>query len=483
MAKTKVAVILESLKLITVEPFIFFTLFGYSVRLVSYQSLLMDRACRNIFEYSDDICNDIDNHHPEQVSSMEVGNNCYTMDMLCLSLPAIVVGIFVGPWSDKYSRKYPLIICATGMVLEGLGGAILTLFSGISPFWYPNMALLSGVTGGITIGISISGSYISDITDERSRPSRFAVLEFFIIVAVVLGSVLGGQIFETYGYLPVMCITPVSFVCGLLYVIFIVKETKPPVPEDKRYTKFRDILRIDNIKQSYKTCSRERAGNIRLQIWSLVWIGFSQKFVEIGALGIAFVFAKKMYKWGVTEFSNISTIVYVVEALVTIGVIPLLSNKLRLHEAAIGLVGVLSMMSRLALASIAYTPLYFYLASISGSLFHAAGIAVRSRLSKLVNKEELGRAFSFLGICESIAPLIGTVVFIQIYNASLNIFPGMAFAFAGVFLLPSAVIFGWMMKMPTISLAEYAREEEMKNARPLEPISSEYKRMEEEIVY
>lgn len=470
--------------LITVEPYLFFCLLGYTVKVVSFQSLLMDRACRNLFHYSDEICNDIDNHAKEQSRCIEAGNNLYTGVMLLGSLPAVAVAIFLGPWSDKYSRKYPLIISAGGMFLEALVEAIFTIFPSLSPIWYVASAVLAGITGGFIISVSAAFSYVSDITDERSRASRFAVVEFFNISAIVVGNLLGGQIYRLYGYLPVMSISPLSFGLSLLYVIFCVKDTKPPIPREKRPEMLRDLVSCDNIKQSYITCSKKRPGNIRMQIWLLVWIGCCQRFTDMGTLAIGFPFARKMYKWSVTEFSNASIAFYVVNALVTIVVMPLLSNKMKLHEAALGLIGMLSLMSKMFVTALAYKEFMFYFAWISGTLANASGIAVRARLSKLVQREELGRAFSMFGTCESFTPLLGSTVFLQIYNASNRFFPGLAFAAGGVFLIPCAVIFIWMMGMPTVSLANFEREDEMKKARPLETISSStYSRLEEEKEY
>ncbi|GFY60723.1 proton-coupled folate transporter [Trichonephila inaurata madagascariensis] len=431
----------HALGLVTVEPYLFFCLLGYTVKVVSFQSLLMDRACRNMFGYSDEVCDGIDNHEVEQARCIEAGNNLYTGVMLLGSLPAVIVAIFLGPWSDKYSRKYPLIISAGGMFLEALAQAIFTIFPSLSPIWYVVASLLSGITGGFVISVSAAFSYVSDITDERSRASRFAVLEFFNISAIVVGNLVGGQVYQLYGYLPVMSISPTSFGLGCLYVIFCLKDTKPPIPSEKRLEMLRDLVSVDNIKQSYITCSKKRPGNIRLQIWLLVWIGCCQRFTDMGTLAIGFPFARKMYRWTVTEFSNASIAFYVVNAAVTIVAMPLLSNNLKLHEAALGLIGMLSLISKMIVTALAYKEFMFYFAWMGGTLANGVAIAVRSRLSKLVQREELGRTFSLFGTCESFTPLLGSTIFLQIYNSSNRFFPGLAFAAAGVFLVPCVIIF------------------------------------------
>ncbi|GIY13428.1 uncharacterized protein CDAR_552811 [Caerostris darwini] len=440
----------------------------------------MLQACRNVYGQPDSVCTELKKHPALNAQCIEVGNNMYTGVMLLSSLPAVVVAIFLGPWSDKYSRKYPMIFSASGMFLEALCTAILTVFPSVPPIWFVVPSIFAGISGGFIISVSASYSYASDVTNERTRSARFAVIEFFNIAAIVVGNLIGGQVIKR-GHLPVMIISPVSFACGLLYVILILRETRPPIPAGHRLQMFRDLLRVDNIKESYRACSKKRPGNIRCQIWMLVWIACMQRYTDLGTVSIGFPFTKKMYTWDVTDFSNASMVFYIVNAIVTIVCIPILSNKLRLHEAALGFVGMLSLISKMFVTSVAYREFMFYFAWISGTLANATGVGVRSRISKLVRKEEIGRAFSLLGTCESITPLLGSTVFLQIFNLSSGFFPGLAFAVNGVLLIPCLIMFGWMMGMPSVSLADYEREEDEKKSRPLEIISSStYSKLEEE---
>lgn len=305
------------------------------------------------------------------------------------------------------------------------------------------------------------------------------MLEFSNIVAVVLGNILGGQIYDAAGPIPVMVIAPCSFAAAIVYTLVFVKETKPRVEGQSCSNMMRDLVTVDNIKQSYKTCSMKRPGNIRLQIWLLVWTSCSQRFCDMGTLAIAYPYTLGMYKWKVTEFSHANTAFYVVNAFATVVIVPILANKLRLHEAALGLIGMLSLTSKMILTSVAIRPPFFYYAWMCGVLNNAAGIAIRSRLSKLVNKDELGRAFSLLATCESVTPLLGTLAFVQIYNSSLNLFPGLAFACAAVFLVPCIFIFGWMMHLPTVSLGDYERDGRT-SENQLETFSSSYVTLKEE---
>jgi glycerol-3-phosphate acyltransferase PlsY len=62
-----------------------------------------------------------------------------------------------------------------------------------------------------------------------------------------------------------------------------------------------------------------------------------------------------------------------------------------------------------------------------------------SLLSKSVKHDEVGKVFSMLAVVSAIAPMIGGPVFRQIYNFTLNTYPGtMFFIFAGFMLVAVA---------------------------------------------
>ncbi|XP_042913667.2 proton-coupled folate transporter-like [Parasteatoda tepidariorum] len=188
--------------------------------------------------------------------------------------------LLIGPWSDRYSRKYPILIASAGVFLDSFLQTVITSVPNAPPSWYLASASLSGCCGGFIIIISSTYSYLSDVTDERSRQTRYAVLEFFTIMATPTGSFVGGQVFRAGGYLPVMCIGPFSFALAFLWMKFYVLETK--VRDMSKGMMFRDLFRLDNVKESFKTCAKPRTGNLRLQIFSLLFISFSIRLIHLG---------------------------------------------------------------------------------------------------------------------------------------------------------------------------------------------------------
>lgn len=165
--KTLLQSIVNAFKLLSVEPYIFFCLFADTVRQTTLQDLLIDSSCRNLHLYPDEICNDIENHTVHQDASITAGNNLYSGIMLFCCLPAIIVAIFLGPWSDKYSRKYPLMIASFGQLVELSISATLSFFPNVSPIWYVVASVFSGFSGSFIMSLSAAFSYMADVTDER----------------------------------------------------------------------------------------------------------------------------------------------------------------------------------------------------------------------------------------------------------------------------------------------------------------------------
>ncbi|KAF8773618.1 Proton-coupled folate transporter like protein [Argiope bruennichi] len=446
----------EILKKTTVEPFLFLVMFGYNCRMVTLQSLLHDRACRISLNFSDEVCADLDNEDNdlEQTQAVKYGNNIYNAVIILSTLPALVMALFLGPWSDRYSRKYPILMATMAITIDTSIQAVITSFKDASPYWFMVSCPISGFTGGLIIVLSSTYSYMSDITDERSRQVRYAVLEFFTIMATPIGALVSGQLFKlgaslTVGkYLPAMILSPCSFAMAWLWMRFYVVETKPRRFDITRKQIFQDLFKLDNLKSSFKTCARKRAGNLRMQIWFLLFVSFSTRLTQLGSLQIGFPYTRKIFKWDVSRYSYTTAIFSLVNAFTTLTVVPFLNRKLMVHEAAVGMVGIMSLMARMVLMSVTVYEFLLFYAWLSGTLYACSGIAVRSRISKLVSKKELGRVFSLLGTCESVTPILGAVSFLQVYNLSVDFFPGLPFALAAIFLIPSACIFAWMMQCP-----------------------------------
>merc|ERR1712179_783911 len=104
--------------------------------------------------------------------------------------------------------------------------------------------------------------------------------------------------------------------------------------------------------------------------------------------------------------------------------LPLLSYTLQIPDHIIGLMATLSSFSHLVATALAQTGVSYIFARCLGLLGGQSSMVIRSLLSKLVTKSDLGKVYSMLGCLENIIPLIFSPILTYTYNHTLNTFPG-----------------------------------------------------------
>ena len=115
------------------------------------------------------------------------------------AIPAIIAGLFLGPWSDTNGRKPLIIIPMFGTILSQLVYIANTYFSSLKAEFIllSSIGSLFGGFTGFLIGIY---SYISDISGGRSRTSRIALLDLFTFIGFPVGTFISGPLYKYGGY-------------------------------------------------------------------------------------------------------------------------------------------------------------------------------------------------------------------------------------------------------------------------------------------
>jgi PCFT/HCP family folate transporter-like MFS transporter 1/3 len=147
----------------------------------------------------------------------------------------------------------------------------------------------------------------------------------------------------------------------------------------------------------------------------------------MGSMQVMFPFVERVYYWDIKHYSNVSAIGSVVKTLVMVIGIVVLTKWVKVSDVQLGLIGtVAGFAGGLCQASI-LNPWGLYLSYGMGAMTGAAPIAIRSYLSKIVGKDEITKAFSLMSTLESLAPFCGTLFFTNIFNATIEHYPSMAF--------------------------------------------------------
>ncbi|XP_076347160.1 putative peptidoglycan muropeptide transporter SLC46 [Tachypleus tridentatus] len=438
---------LQIVKTMRVEPFLFIFMFGESARRVSLQNLLEYKACRLYFQFPTEVCSNLSNYTLQEDDVMKIANTYSLITTLVATVPAIFLSVMIGPWSDKHGRKMPILFATFGIILELLGYLLCAIYID-SPLYY---IILSAIPSGITSGmITILGSIFSmasENTSEGYRTLKFLTLEVSFVLGAPLGTEVGGQLYKSYGYVSVFAVSFGAVVISFLWALVFIKDVQKYEHQIKTKELVKDFFSFENIKDILRTCVKKRDNYVRSQIWLLIITMCCLLLGFLGPMSIGYFYVQKMYDWDVTKYSDISAIFSVLNTVLMIPLVTALTKFYNIKEPALGLLGSLSMMSGNIIKGLAIYQWLYYLSSVVTIPGLLGPISIRSRLSKLVPQDELGKVFAMLATIESVIPVLGNSMFSLLYNTTININPGISYVVASSFAILPIIVFVWCFRL------------------------------------
>lgn len=121
---------------------------------------------------------------------------------LYITVGQFSIGLFLvpllGSWSDLAGRRPILIISNLGLAVQAVVN-LLVLYLKLPLVYLLVARLLSGLTGEFNSVLAGCFSYVADISDQRSRTFRVAILEACLGISMMLASLLGGKWLQAQG--------------------------------------------------------------------------------------------------------------------------------------------------------------------------------------------------------------------------------------------------------------------------------------------
>ncbi|CAM1314038.1 Uncharacterised protein g6421 [Pycnogonum litorale] len=428
---------------ITVEPMIFFYALGWSILGISTINLLETKICFLDKNYGDEICNGFltnDSLKPYKKEIQKYMANYSTIIQYIQDIPALLWCLVIGEWSDKHGRKIPMLVVILMKALSSVGFLITASFHYIPTYACVLSYIPTSLFGGFFFTLSLS--YIGDVTTKETRTSRIALCSGFSFIGYPLGTLIGGPIYKHFSftgiYITSICSLGVSFV----YALIRLKETRGQ--NAPKFKIFKDLFRISNFLLGMKTVFKKRDGNKRKYLYlCFVILGLNNAYL-IGAEAIQYQYSQLLFTWNVSDYTVFSAVAQFFNKFVNILVTPTLSSRLHFTESSIGIIGVMSALSAMIIKVLATNVPMFYTSELLHGLHFMSTAAVRSILSKLVESDELGKAYGVASAFEVFGSLLFAPANQQIYKATLSFFPAFPFVLAGVIMSPNLSIFLWM---------------------------------------
>lgn len=429
-----------------IEPFLFLFIFGVSIKDVTIQTIIMERACLLNLNESASICAHLDEHEDVKAEVQKIALYYRVTLILIAAVPGAISATFLSPWSDKYGRKFPIILAVFGVLLEGIGSMIVANASSAPLYLFLLTHIPSGIFGGYLVAISSTYTYLSDVTTRESRSIRFAILEFVTVVASPLGTEVGGQVYKYSGGIAVLIVGLASQGACFLWAMFGVKEVRGLNEKKNIKEMLKHVFELDNLKETFRTCTAKRPGTLRAQIW-LIMLALSLSILcFIGTMSIGYLFTIAMYNWSNPTYSTVSAISRLFQGICVLIAVPIFTKVLNIPDSSIAVIGALSSTAECVMRIAAYQEWMYYYGCVVGLLAGTLGVGARSRLSKMVTKDELSKVFSLLALCEASTPAFSMVIFGPLYAATLKSFPGASYLLQSFFMVIIAGILIWVKK-------------------------------------
>lgn len=254
------------LSYVTVEPALFLVALGFGMEQIIKTNMLMDKTCAIQLNYSADVCRNLDSgdHKAEQDTTQKLVANYNLYSEVIELLPAALVTLLLGAWSDTRGRLMPILIPLAGAALKSLGLCCNAYLWSLQP-WYVLLAYIpSGLTGSMMALFMGAYAYVSDLASHRGRTTRLSISGMMLLAAMPLGNVLGAELYSHGGYVAVF---GAEFILCFLSIAYFVIRLKNSTPESTATTtKERKMSPLNHVRRSLMVVAQRRTENGRARI-------------------------------------------------------------------------------------------------------------------------------------------------------------------------------------------------------------------------
>lgn len=229
------------------------------------------------------------------------------------------------------------------------------------------------------------------------------------------------------------------------------------IAQSKNFLKV--LFNFDHVKDTVKCLFKPREKRVRLQIFLLYIVLFITVITTTGVQVAAVQFNQIAYNWDVSTITTFSAVGQVLSMALLALTSAVLMKWLKLLDGTLILLSQASRFASDLISGVLIKPLAAYISIPVGSLSGIAVVSIRTKLSKLVSEEEVGKIFSLSSTIESLVrlfavkvaqtliclivqqvPLVSGVIYSNIFTATIGSYPGMMYLFSCIIVFISMLI-------------------------------------------
>lgn len=384
---------------------------------LTFRSYISHAVCLDVFQNSA-VCNSVV-HHATLEQNVQITSAQYLIYYKIVTYaPSVIFGLYCGIISDKYSRKIPLLLPSFGDTLA----CVIYIATTTLDIEKAKYLIVGAATNGLFGGTCVMGSaiygYVSDITEPSKRTTRFGILVSVQFIGQVFGSLLSGLLQEWFSvsvnYLVSSAIQTIVF----LSVVILLKETTSGISNIKSSSQ-PGMSGILSILDSGKILVKKRESNSRC-VLILVFISLLldvEYLLTERDITLLFVQSKPL-SWPSSWYGYLFCVDNAVTWFGLLTLLPLLSGKLGFSDEAVIITGLSLRIVRLVLFGFCTQSWMVYTLTILGSFGQISTAAMRSKMIKIVNPDEVGQISSFVSVFGTLFKLCISSVYVRMYSAT-----------------------------------------------------------------
>ncbi|XP_063827392.1 probable peptidoglycan muropeptide transporter SLC46 [Ostrinia nubilalis] len=444
------------MSMITVEPILACYVMPSVLSALATQNLYLEKACRVNLGFDHHVCDALTRRETanytleEEAVQTLVASVAGWKTVLQSFLPCGIL-IFLGAYSDKIGqRKFCMLLPIIGEFLTSIGLIVNTYFFHQLPVEVAAVteAIFPALTGGwFTMFMGVF-SYIADVTTEEQRTLRIGVVNLFYSVGVPVGAALSGILVRKIGLYGVFSLSASLYILSFFYGYYRIKEVKRPdlntKPAKNCCEWLRQFFDTRYVKETLMVAFKNGPNKRRLRVIMLVVVLCVVIGPIYGEMSVMYLFTRYRFNWNEVDFSMFSTYAMCTSLVGTLFSVGVFSHLLKFDDAIIGVISCTSKILAGFMYAFATKTWHIYIAPLIEIFNGTSFIAMRSMVSKLVERDELGKVNSFFGVAEAMMPLVYAPMYTSVYTATIKTFPGAFFLLGGGLTVPAVVIFLWL---------------------------------------
>ncbi|XP_060592019.1 proton-coupled folate transporter-like [Ruditapes philippinarum] len=312
------------------------------------------------------------------------------------SVPSIAVNIVFGSYTDRFGRKFLMIIAMTGTLLRVLI-CVLGIYTTMDLGLFNIAFAVEGISGQVFSWLLASYAYVSDITNRKNRAIGIVLNEVCIGLGVSLSTLIGGFLLQEYGFKSPLWVSAALIVTAIVITVFVLPESYP------KYKRIVSSDRCKNQRQAVEFYYASWNDGLRLKYILALLIFFFTMLTVLGRSSIELLYLLNApFCWTPQKIGIFSTIKMALFQVV--GMFSIAILKLFLEDTSIAIIGSISLAVAYVIEGLSTNDIMIYVVSLVGSLGLLTIPMIRSIMSIMTTPDRQGALAASISVLNQSAP-------------------------------------------------------------------------------